>query len=77
MTAPGATRGGSNFNPRAPCGARREFSKAAGLPEQKISILAPLAGRDEAELLVSGLEVLFQSSRPLRGATILAKVLGL
>ena len=35
-----------------------------------ISILAPLAGRDAAiALLVAGQDVLFQSSRPLRGAT--------
>ena len=34
-----------NFNPRAPCGARRDLARGAG-PGMRISTHAPLAGRD-------------------------------
>ena len=55
------------FNPRAPCGARPErlwpFRRLL-----KISIHAPLAGRD-ADLRVEFQSSAFQSTRPLRGAT--------
>ena len=59
-----------HFNPRAPCGARR---RALILPELPgvISIHAPHAGRD---LFISGVTMppyLFQSTRPMRGATSL------
>ena len=57
-----------DFNPRAPCGARRRAAIAANI-NLFISILAPRAGRDvEPPTRPSGTP-LFQSSRPVRGAT--------
>ena len=61
---------GVHFNPRAPCGARQgalHHSRAAG-----ISIHAPLAGRDRARPYRCRWRPLFQSTRPLRGATSLS-----
>ena len=57
-----------DFNPRAPCGARHRaaFSGCAAA----ISIHAPLAGRDELREQYAGQDRAFQSTRPLRGATI-------
>ena len=59
-----------NFNPRAPCGARRYVSPSfsAGVA---ISILAPHAGRDPGSVCHHVIVHLFQSSRPMRGATYL------
>ena len=57
-----------NFNPRAPCGARRERHIALAIP-CGISIHAPLAGRDTPVLDVWVVASEFQSTRPLRGAT--------
>ena len=57
-----------DFNPRAPCGVRRRDP----YPENRgggISIHAPLAGRDRKRLR-STTANLFQSTHPLRGATI-------
>ena len=58
----------SNFNPRAPCGARQprltRFCRAF-----RISIHAPLAGRDALPTGEPMLRRRFQSTRPLRGAT--------
>ena len=55
------------FNPRTPCGAR--LSKVGTEGESKnISIHAPLAGRDP-NTTSNTPNVLFQSTRPLRGAT--------
>ena len=57
-----------DFNPRAPCGARRSrmlFPQIC-LP---ISIHAPLAGRDMRSVSAFSSCRLFQSTRPLRGAT--------
>ena len=61
-----ATR--SHFNPRAPCGARRQRCSAT-IRTTWISTHAPLAGRDGYwhELDADGLP--FQPTRPLRGAT--------
>ena len=81
----------NDFNPRAPCGARRENIIAGG-DLYGISIHAPLAGRDEkmreTERLVENFNprapcgarplsrctdvksARFQSTRPLRGATL-------
>ena len=58
-----------DFNPRAPCGARR-FSNDGFTIKICISTHAPLAGRDLTSSLVTGFPVLlFQPTRPLRGAT--------
>ena len=61
-------RAASNFNPRAPCGARPQRAdavcKVAG-----ISIHAPLAGRDLRGTTAQSSLHQFQSTRPLRGAT--------
>ena len=56
------------FNPRAPYGARRNTPNN-GPQEAKISILAPHTGRDIPCCLFRILPVIFQSSRPIRGAT--------
>ena len=58
----------SYFNPRAPCGARRG-------PDDRfhgytmISIHAPHAGRDFGDYTVRVDDSVFQSTRPMRGAT--------
>ena len=57
-----------NFNPRAPCGARHHFMVNVDLLE-RISIHAPLAGRDYMRAGYTGQYTEFQSTRPLRGAT--------
>ena len=57
------------FNPRAPCGARQ----ACGLRTWEvvvISIHAPHAGRDRGLSILTWGLVIFQSTRPMRGATI-------
>ena len=57
-----------HFNPRAPYGARHPGSLTQGNTNE-ISIHAPLTGRDPApQRLIDG-GFLFQSTRPLRGAT--------
>ena len=57
-----------DFNPRAPCGARRGQSVlVAG--DRFISTHAPLAGRDVLRRFISPAIRLFQPTRPLRGAT--------
>ena len=56
------------FNPRAPCGARRR-STAAADEHIKMSTHAPLAGRDGGGKTASCGELIFQPTRPLRGAT--------
>ena len=57
-----------NFNPRAPCGARRFDSRCCNIV-YCISTHAPLAGRDTVKLLFRAGMILFQPTRPLRGAT--------
>ena len=58
----------ANFNPRAPCGARLciRGEIAAAID---ISIHAPLAGRDHLQYYHEKQTKIFQSTRPLRGAT--------
>ena len=58
---------GANFNPRAPCGAR--LLGIGRFWPNWISIHAPLAGRDFLRVTRVRVERLFQSTRPLRGAT--------
>ena len=84
-----------DFNPRAPCGARpngdfnvsvhvgisihaplagRDEAVADDWWEQCISIHAPLAGRDAHRCPPDGRDPPFQSTRPLRGATRLGRM---
>ena len=56
------------FNPRAPCGARQRQHDAL-LRQPLISIHAPHAGRDQLFFPTLLLLSLFQSTRPMRGAT--------
>ena len=57
------------FNPRTPCGVR-PVSAASGYRIRRISIHAPLAGCDYAAVVRQGSRHGFQSTHPLRGATI-------
>ena len=58
-----------DFNPRAPCGARREVLPTDE-PDDTISTHAPLAGRDSDPLPGASRRSRFQPTRPLRGATV-------
>ena len=57
-----------NFNPRAPYGAR-PASFASSCKSTSISIHAPHTGRDYSFAVLSIIGRLFQSTRPIRGAT--------
>ena len=57
-----------HFNPRAPCGARLPLFKNL-FYVSCISIHAPLAGRDLCAVIEANRQRVFQSTRPLRGAT--------
>ena len=57
-----------NFNPRAPCGARRD-RRCGDHARADISIHAPRVGRDSGRLSLSLPLYLFQSTRPVWGAT--------
>ncbi len=67
-------RSSSDFNPRAPCGARL-FSLRSSWLGGCISIHAPLAGRDALHTEYLRRELVFQSTRPLRGATLTNRLL--
>ena len=56
------------FNPRAPYGARPGAGTAPD-PVLAISIHAPHTGRDDTRLRSSSTSLVFQSTRPIRGAT--------
>ena len=58
----------TDFNPRAPCGARQPFLTHA-LQYKNISIHAPRAGRDIVLAIAMADMMIFQSTRPVRGAT--------
>ena len=58
----------TNFNPRAPCGARLVFCLVC-LALSLISTHAPLAGRDQRLHGILQQQCGFQPTRPLRGAT--------
>ena len=60
------------FNPRAPYGARLALAAALGVVGP-ISIHAPHTGRDTQPLSATRLPPTFQSTRPIRGATGVAK----
>ena len=57
-----------NFNPRAPYGARPD-NRNRHTSDSEISIHAPHTGRDSSETVVQREEEIFQSTRPIRGAT--------
>ena len=59
---------GRYFNPRAPCGARRR-SATVSWASINISIHAPRVGRDHAPPAQRRRQELFQSTRPVWGAT--------
>ena len=86
----------AHFNPRAPCGARPsgDYTSAARYEFQstrplrgatttlrrapmtgRISIHAPLAGRDRRHVSSPAYSRIFQSTRPLRGATISGRII--
>ena len=65
----GPARRPRNFNPRTPCGVRR-VDGVALTAAYAISIHAPLAGCDVSVLFLSTAHDRFQSTHPLRGATI-------
>ncbi len=58
----------SHFNPRAPCGARREIRKHSGIFCLYFNPRAPCGARPSSQGFKI-LNPLFQSTRPLRGAT--------
>ena len=64
-----------DFNPRAPCGARPQGEQGIQGPaysiRRHISIHAPRAGRDVIILRIRIEQSAFQSTRPVRGATML------
>ncbi len=68
----GAGEPTQNFNPRAPCGARRGRGERKG-GHDGISTHAPLAGRDAVLSRRCEDDGIFQPTRPLRGATIVAQ----
>ena len=59
-----------NFNPRTPCGVRLEYS-IEPYYKDLISIHAPLAGCDISENSTMFRTIKFQSTHPLRGATLI------
>ena len=61
--------GQHDFNPRTPCGVRPAWAVQLPCPAQ-ISIHAPLAGCDSAAVCHAGQAAEFQSTHPLRGATL-------
>ena len=63
-----------HFNPRAPCGARHIALPCKG-NRPLISIHAPLAGRDLFSSSFCRSTFGFQSTRPLRGATLIAHII--
>ena len=57
------------FNPRAPCGARQDTCRKYRYT-CSVSIHAPRVGRDSWRLSRRRWRILFQSTRPMRGATL-------
>ena len=58
-----------NFNPRTPCGVRHAFA-GGQIDRILISIHAPHAGCDSATWLPLMSRMIFQSTHPMRGATL-------
>ena len=67
------TRTKSDFNPRAPCGARPRCYHGI-LQSVYISIHAPRVGRDNCRFAHKISPFIFQSTRPVWGATMIAKI---
>ena len=65
----GAGRCKSDFNPRAPCGARRPSSPATAAVIRTFQPTRPLRGATVYGVRWLALEHAFQPTRPLRGAT--------
>ncbi len=63
-----STRASTRFNPRAPCGARH-LALLLVVRLEGVSIHAPRAGRDASAKTVNASGYMFQSTRPVRGAT--------
>ena len=59
-----------DFNPRTPCGVR-PLPSADKLRKISISIHAPHAGCDPSTLTTTMTEFIFQSTHPMRGATLI------
>ena len=57
-----------HFNPRAPCGARPSRPRSTK-PASAISIHAPRVGRDASNPVLYKIAFIFQSTRPVWGAT--------
>ena len=68
----GRGKEGAYFNPRAPCGARPRRHRGQPHGGHAISIHAPLAGRDAPAAHDLAAAHQFQSTRPLRGATMVS-----
>ncbi len=64
----GSRPGRRCFNPRTPCGARRLFRLAREI-SARISIHAPRVGRDNRLAMANLSAQIFQSTRPVWGAT--------
>ena len=60
----------SNFNPRAPCGARQELREDRDMT-QAISTHAPLAGRDVYSFDITADQVVISTHAPLAGRDLL------
>ena len=69
LSSPASSSPRSHFNPRAPYGARLTNTPAAH-GTYSISIHAPHTGRDKAGHVLLVPADLFQSTRPIRGATV-------
>ena len=59
-----------NFNPRAPCGARRHLSRSEQENQHNFNPRAPCGARPISTVMGT-CSVSFQSTRPMRGATIM------
>ena len=70
VRAPSRSRRTLDFNPRTPCGVRPP-QPSPPQPSPKISIHAPLAGCDFCSFYILQYFLVFQSTHPLRGATLL------
>ena len=71
---PRHTPGSRNrFNPRAPHGARPAGELVSG-PHRVVSIHAPRTGRDLNAVGVPSSDIVFQSTRPARGATAALRI---
>ena len=75
VDAPGVAREfPRDFNPRPPCGGRQRICKNTG-HNAGISIHAPRAGGDNVPKLRGKMTEKFQSTPPVRGATLLFQAL--